>query len=135
MTAPQLPIRILRDRFALAIGLGCTMLPISALAQTAAPVDEQIKQLQSEIRNTQKHYETEIRNIQKQHETEIRNLQRQLDDLKAVQAAPKPSLPPAQAALPPTAVTEAKRGGFLSSGIDLTVGGYIEAASIYRTRN
>jgi hypothetical protein len=32
-------------------------------------------------------------------------------------------------------VAEAKRGGFLSSGIDLTVGGYIEAASIYRTRN
>jgi hypothetical protein len=162
MTAPQLPIRILRDRFALAIGLGCTMLPISALAQTAAPVDEQIKQLQSEIRNTQKHYETEIRNIQKQHETEIRNLQRQLDDLKAAQAAPKSApipptasvaptpgapaplqmpptagaLPPsAPAAPPPPAVAEAKRGGWLASGIDLTLGGYIEAASIYRTRN
>src|SRR5438132_793395 len=156
MTAPQLPIRILRDRFALAIGLGCAVLPVLALAQTAAPVDDQIKQLQSEIRSVQKHYETEIRSIQKQHETEIRNLQRQLDDLKAAQAAPKPSLPPAPGAPaplqipptagvlpppaqaappPPSAVTEAKRGGFLSSGIDLTVGGYIEAASIYRTRN
>jgi hypothetical protein len=156
MTAPRLPIRILRHRFALAIGLGCAVLPVPALAQTAAPVDEQIKQLQSEIRNTQKHYETEIRNIQKQHATEIRNLQRQLDDLKAAQAVPKPSPPPAPGApaplqIPPTAgvlpppaqaapppplaVAEAKRGGFLGSGIDLTVGGYIEAASIYRTRN
>jgi hypothetical protein len=134
MAATQLPLRILRDELALAIGLGCAVLPMPALAQTT-PVNDPIKQLQSEIRNVQKHYETEIRNIQKQHETEIRNLQRQLDDLKAVQAAPKPSLPPAQAALPPAAVTEAKRGGFLSSGIDLTVGGYIEAASIYRTRN
>jgi hypothetical protein len=163
MTAPQLPIRILRDRFALAIGLECAVLPVPALAQTAAPVDEKIKQLQSEIRNTQKHYETEIRNIQKQHATEIRNLQRQLDDLKAAQAAPKPApipptagvapapggpaplqMPPTAGVLPPSApaapppppaVAEAKRGGWLASGIDLTLGGYIEAASIYRTRN
>ena len=139
------------------------MLPISTLAQTATPVDDPIKQLQSEIRNVQKHYETEIRNIQKQHESEIRNLQRQLDDLKAAQAAPKPApipptasvapapgalaplqIPPAAGILPPPvqaaspappAVTEAKRGGWLGSGIDLTLGGYIEAASIYRTRN
>lgn len=126
-----------------------------ALAQTAMPVNDQIKQLQSEIRSVQKHYETEIRSIQKQHETEIRNLQRQLDDLKAAQAAPKPPpppapgapaplqipptagvLPPAQAAPPPPpAVAEAKRGGFLGTNFDLTFGGYIEAASIYRTRN
>ena len=139
------------------------MLPISTLAQTATPVDDPIKQLQSEIRNVQKHYETEIRNIQKQHESEIRNLQRQLDDLKAALAAPKPApipptasvapapgalaplqIPPAAGILPPPvqaaspappAVTEAKRGGWLGSGIDLTLGGYIEAASIYRTRN
>jgi hypothetical protein len=139
-------------------------MPVPARAQTATPVNDQIKQLQTEIRSVQKHYETEIRNIQKHHETEIRNLQRQLDDLKAAQAAPKPAPvpptaglaplpaaaapapleiaptagvlpPPAQAAPPPPAVSEAKRGGFLSSGIDLTVGGYIEAASIYRTRN
>jgi hypothetical protein len=156
MTAPQLPIRILRDRFALAIGLGCAVLPVPALAQTATPVNDQIKQLQTEIRSVQKHYETEIRNIQKHHESEIRNLQRQLDDLKAAQAAPKPSPPqapraPAPLQLPPTAgvlpppapaapppppaVAEAKRGGWLASGIDLTLGGYIEAASIYRTRN
>jgi hypothetical protein len=156
MTATRLPIRILRDRFALALGMGCAVLPVPALAQTATPVNDQIKQLQSEIRSVQKHSEAEIRNIQKQHETEIRKLQRQLDDLKAAQAAPKPPPPPAPGAptplqIPPTAgvlpppapaapppppaVAEAKRGGFLGSGIDLTIGGYIEAASIYRTRN
>ena len=125
-------------------GLGCALLPISAAAQTATPVNDQIKQLQSEIRNIQKHYQTEIQ-----------KLQRQLDDLKAAQTAPKPppplapgapttlQIPPAAGALPspapgappPPAVAEAKRGGFLGSGIDLTIGGYIEAASIYRTRN
>jgi hypothetical protein len=141
MSGTRLPIRILRYELTVAIGLGCTMLPISALAQTAPPVDDPIKQLQSEIRNVQKHYETEIRNIQKQHESEIRNLQRQLDDLKAAQAAPKPApipptasvapapgalaplqIPPAAGILPPPvqaaspappAVTEAKRGGWL----------------------
>src|SRR6266446_658778 len=93
MTAPQLPIRILRDRFALAIGLGCAVLPVPALAQTATPTDDQIKQLQSEIRNIQKH-----------HETEIRNLQRQLDDLKAAQTAPKPApVPPTAGLAPPRA--------------------------------
>jgi hypothetical protein len=165
MMAPQLPIRILGDRFALAIGLGCAVLPVPVLAQTAVPGDDPIKELQNEIRNVQKHYETEIRNIQKQHDTEIRNLQRQLDDLKAAQAAPRPApvpptaglgpptapgapaplqipstagvLPPpsTRGAPPPPAVAEAKRGGWLASGIDLTLGGYIEAASIYRTRN
>lgn len=123
-----------------------------------------MQQLQNQIQGIQRHYEAEIRSIQKRHETEIRNLQRQLDDLKAAQAAPKPAPipptaglapptaagsptplqipptagvlpPPAQAAPPPPAVAEAKRGGFLGSGIDLTVGGFIEAASIYRTRN
>src|SRR3984893_6243289 len=122
-------------------GLGCALLPISAAATTA---NDQIKQLQSEIRNIQKHYQTEIQ-----------KLQRQLDDLKAAQTAPKPppplapgaptslQIPPTAGALPPPApgaprppaVAEAKRGGFLGSGIDLTIGGYIEAASIYRTRN
>jgi len=144
MRATRLPIRILRNELALAIVLGCAVLPMPALAQTATPVNEQIKQLQSEIRSIQKHYQTEIQ-----------KLQRQLDDLKAAQAAPKPPpqptpgapttlqipptagvlSPPAQAAPPPPAVAEAKRGGFLGSGIDLTIGGYIEAASIYRTRN
>jgi hypothetical protein len=156
MRGTRLPSRVLRNERALVIALGCTVLPVPALAQTATPVDDQIKQLQSEIRGVQKHYETEIRNIQKQHQTEIRNLQRQLDDLKAAQAAPKPPPPPAPGALTPLqisptagvlpppvqaapsptpTVAEAKRGGFLSSGIDLTLGGYIEAASIYRTRN
>jgi len=91
MSGTRLPIRILRYELTVAIGLGCAVLPVPALAQTAAPVDDLIKQLQGEIRSVQKHYETEIRNIQKQHESEIRNLQRQLDDLKAAQAAPKPA--------------------------------------------
>jgi len=161
MSGTRLPIRILRYELTVAIGLGCAVLPVPALAQTAAPVDDLIKQLQGEIRSVQKHYETEIRNIQKQHESEIRNLQRQLDDLKAAQAAPKPAPipptasvtpapgapaplqipptagvlpPPAQAASPP-AVAEAKRYGFLGTRFDLTLGGYIEAASIDRTRN
>jgi len=52
MGATRLPIRILRfELVVLAIGLGCTVLPVPALAQTATPVNEQIKQLQSEIRN------------------------------------------------------------------------------------
>ena len=71
MMAPQLPIRILGDRFALAIGLGCAVLPVPVLAQTAVPGDDPIKELQNEIRNVQKHHETEIRNVQKHYETEI----------------------------------------------------------------
>jgi hypothetical protein len=33
MAATQLPLRILRDELALAIGLGCAVLPMPALAQ------------------------------------------------------------------------------------------------------
>jgi len=154
MRATRLPIRISQDKLALAVALGCAVLPVPTLAQTATPVNDQIKQLQSEIRN-----------IQKSYQVELRKLQRQLDELKAAQAAPKPApVPPVAGVLPPQvqaartpapvpptagvlspppqaappaqqAVAEAKRGGFLGSGIDLTLGGYIEAASIYRTRN
>ena len=141
MGATRLPIRILRHELALVIGFAC-ILPVPVVAQTTTPVNDQIKQLRSEIRSIQKHYATEIR-----------KLQRQLDDLNAAQSAPKSPPPPAAGALqipptagvlpppapaappPPPAVAEAKRGGFLGSGIDLTIGGYIEAASIYRTRN
>jgi hypothetical protein len=73
MRATRLPIPISRNELALAIGLGCAVLPAPALAQTATSVNDQIKQLQGEIRNIQKHYETEIR-----------RLQRQLDDLKCI---------------------------------------------------
>ena len=84
MSGTRLPIWISRPELALAIGLGCAALPMPAVAQTATPVDDQIKQLQNEIRSIQKHYETELR-----------KLQRQLDDLKAAQAAPKPApVPP-----------------------------------------
>ena len=97
MSGARLPIRILRNELALAIGLGCAVLPIPALAQTATPVNDQIKQLQSEIRSIQRHYQTEIQ-----------KLQRQLDDLKAAQAAPKPPPQPAPGApttlqIPPAA--------------------------------
>jgi hypothetical protein len=123
-------------------------LPLSAAAQTAPDLNDQIKKLQNQIRS-----------IQKQYEAQIRGLQKQLDDLKAAQAAPRPTppppaappagltMPPPGAPLPPPApsgpevpapqpvVAQAKRGGWLASSIDLTLGGYIEAASIYRTRN
>jgi hypothetical protein len=126
--------------------VGCATLPMPAMAQTAAGVNDQIKQLQNEIRN-----------IQKQYQTQIRSLQKQLDDLKAAQAAPKPPPPTAAAApaplgIPPTAgalpppvpgappppptTAEAKRGGFLGTGIDVSLANsFIEAASIYRSRN
>ena len=58
------------------VAIPCAILPISALAQTATPVNDQIKELQNEIRN-----------IQKQYQTQIHSLQKQLDDLKAAQTA------------------------------------------------
>src|SRR6202030_3730299 len=43
--------------------------------------------------------------------------------------------PPPQAALPPPVFAEAKRGGFMNTGIELTLGGFLEGAMIYRSRN
>jgi hypothetical protein len=43
--------------------------------------------------------------------------------------------PPPQAALPPPVSAEAKRGGFMNTGIELTLGGFLEGAMIYRSRN
>jgi hypothetical protein len=122
---------------------------MSASAQTATPVNDQIKDLQNEIRN-----------IQKQYQTQIHSLQKQLDDLKAAQAAvPKPPPPPAPAALTPLAIpptagalpppvpggpgappppTEAaaKRGGIFGLPINVSMANtFIEGASIFRTRN
>jgi predicted PurR-regulated permease PerM len=54
--------------------LAFASLPGSVLAQTATPVNDQIKELQNAIRN-----------IQKQYQTQIHGLQKQLDDLKAAQ--------------------------------------------------
>ena len=128
--------------------LACAGLPGSALAQTEATVNDQIKQLQNEIRNIQKNYQAQIRNLQKQ-----------LDDLKAAQAAPKPppsatpaasaapAIRPAASALPPpvpggpgapppppTAV--AANHGIFGTGVDISFANtFIEAASIFRTRN
>jgi hypothetical protein len=134
-------------------GLLATLYPIPVLAQTATPVNDQIKELQNEIRTIQKNYQTQIRNLQKQ-----------LDALKAEQAAPKPApvsaptpapapppglaLPPPGGVLPPPVPggpgapppppTEAaaKRGGIFGTGINVSFGNtFIEAASIFRTRN
>ena len=51
---------------ALITGMGCAILPISASAQTAPGMNDQIKQLQSEIRKIQKQYQTQIQSLQKQ---------------------------------------------------------------------
>jgi hypothetical protein len=132
--------------------LGWTAVPVSVSAQTAT-TDDQIKQLQNEIRK-----------IQKQYQSQIQSLQKQLDSLKAAQAAPPPPPPPSAPAAPaapaglvapppgaplpspvpagpgappslPAAVAAAKRGIF-GTGIDVSMANtFIEAASIFRTRN
>ena len=130
--------------------LACVSLPASVLAQTATPVNDQIKELQNEIRTIQKNYQTQIRSLQKQ-----------LDDLKAAQAAPKPvaapaptpglAVPPPGGVLPPPVPggpgaapppppppTEAAapRRGIFGTGINVSFANtFIEAASIFRTRN
>src|SRR5207244_524035 len=121
--------------------------------QTAPAVNDQIKQLQNDIRA-----------IQKQYQTQIRGLQKQLDDLKAGQAATQAALPPApppapgapaRLAVPPTAAAlpppgpggpggpppppaeaAVRRGGFLGTGIDVSLANtYLEGATIFRSRN
>jgi hypothetical protein len=125
--------------------------PGSVLAQTATPVNDQIKELQNEIRTIQKTYQTQIRNLQKQ-----------LDALKAEQAAPKPApvsaatpappglaLPPPSGVLPPpvpggpgappptpTEAAAPPRRGIFGTGIDVSFANtFLEGASIFRTRN
>src|SRR5690242_4198953 len=56
---------------AVAIGLGCGVLPISAIAQTAPSVIDQIKEMQSEIKGIQKHHEMEMRMLEKRHQSEM----------------------------------------------------------------
>ncbi len=143
--------------------LGCASLPGAALGQTTPNLNDQLKQLQSEIKK-----------IQKQYQNQLRSLQKQVDELKAAQAAPRPSRPPAPgyppagyppvgyppaaaaapglaappptAALPPPvpggpgtpppATVAATKGGVFGTGIHVSFGNtFIEAASIYRTRN
>jgi hypothetical protein len=55
----------------------------------------------------------------------------------AVGALPPPQAgaPLPQAMAPPTVQAEAKRGGFMNTGIELTLGGFLEGATIFRTRN
>jgi len=69
--------KIARNRVigGLVASLGWTALSVSAPGQTAA-TNDQIKELQNEIRK-----------IQKQYQTQIRGLQKQLDALKAAQVA------------------------------------------------
>lgn len=155
--------RVSQRRLAVAIGLGCGVLPISAIAQTAPSVNDQLKELQSEIKDIQKHHDMEMRLLEKRHQGEMRKLQQQLDDLRAAQAAPRaaPVAPIAGAVSPPVssfqstsvppvaavqplpqpapgqvpAQPEAKRGGFMNTGIEVTPGGFLEGATIYRSRN
>jgi hypothetical protein len=150
--------RVWREALVLTIDFGCATLPVAALAQTPEGVIDTIKQLQSEIRGIQEHYKTEMRQLEKRHQSEMLKLQRQLDELKAAHAVPKavpvspnpsaapppallsyvPAGPAAPAPLPAAplpAQAEAKRGGFLGSGIELTLGGFVEGATIYRSRN
>jgi len=141
--------KIARNRVigGLVASLGWTALSVSAPGQTAA-TNDQIKELQNEIRK-----------IQKQYQTQIRGLQKQLDALKAAQVAPAPppppppsapaapaglTVPPSGGALPPPvpagpgappAIVAAKHGIF-GTGIDVSMANtFIEAASIFRTRN
>ena len=133
--------------------LGCVVLPLSAVGQTAPGMNDQIKQLQEEIRK-----------IQKQYQSQIQNLQKQLNDLKAAQAAPpaRPPQPPSAPAAPaglsvpppgaplpppapgapaapppsPAAVAAAAKRGIFGTGIEVSMANtFIEAASIFRTRN
>ena len=141
--------KIARNRVigGLVASLGWTALSVSAPGPTAA-TNDQIKELQNEIRK-----------IQKQYQTQIRGLQKQLDALKAAQVAPAPppppppsapaapaglTVPPSGGALPPPvpagpgappAIVAAKHGIF-GTGIDVSMANtFIEAASIFRTRN
>jgi hypothetical protein len=129
-------------------GLACAVLPMSAPAQTAG--NDQIKDLQDQIRK-----------IQREYQSQIRGLQKQLDQLKAAQAAPKAppppptapglAVPPPGGALPPPVpggpgapppaptpaeVATAAKHGIFGTGIDVSMANsFIEAASIFRTRN
>jgi len=144
--------KIARNRVigGLIASLGWTALSVPAPGQTAA-TNDQIKELQNEIRK-----------IQKQYQTQIRGLQKQLDALKAAQVAPAPppppppsapaapaglTVPPSGGALPPPVpagpgappappATVAARHGIFGTGIDVSMANtFIEAASIFRTRN
>jgi hypothetical protein len=130
----------------LVAGLACAVLPMSAPAQTVG--NDQIKQLQDEIRK-----------IQREYQSQIHGLQKQLDNLKAAQKAPPPApppppglaLPPPGGVLPPPVpggpgapppaptpaeVATAAKHGIFGTGIDVSMANtFIEAASIFRTRN
>ena len=154
--------RKFREKLFLAVGFGCAALPIAALAQTAPPFGDQIKDLQAEIRGIQQHYALEFRKLEKRHEAEMLKLQRQLDELKTARSAAPPPAPPSAAvargsfesasastrAVPPAGQpppqvaspappvqAQARRGGFMNTGIELTLGGFLEGAAIDRSRN
>ncbi|MFZ3233974.1 MAG: hypothetical protein WA184_01220, partial [Stellaceae bacterium] len=46
--------------------LGCASLPGAALGQTTPNLNDQLKQLQSEIKKIQKQYQNQLRSLQKQ---------------------------------------------------------------------
>jgi hypothetical protein len=91
--------------FALVVGLAANAAP--AVAQTATPsVQEQID-----------------------------NLQRQLDALKAQQQPAPGQQPPAASASTRTQAAPSARGTIRVGAVNLTFGGFIEAAGLYRSRN
>ena len=164
MNASLALLRRLRGRLAFAIGFAWIVGALPASAQTEPSVADTIKQLQSEIKDIQQHYEAlekrhqaEMRRLQR----ELADLRAQTGRKPApssptasgpkpaapsfapVGPAPVAALPPPQAgsappqvvAAPPPAPAEAKRGGFMNTGIELTPGGFLEGATIYRSRN
>src|SRR5580693_8239457 len=125
-------------------GFASAILPVSVPAQTVG--NDPIKQLQDQIRK-----------IQREYQSQIRGLQKQLDDLKAAQAVPKTPRPPPAApglavpppggllpppvpggpgAPPPPPAAVAEKHGIFGTGIDVSLANsFIEAATIFRTRN
>src|SRR3984893_1673091 len=125
-------------------GFASAILPVSVPAQTVG--NDPIKQLQDQIRK-----------IQREYQSQIRGLQKRLDDLKAAQTAPKapppapaapglaepppggilpPPVPGGPGAPPPPPAAVAAKHGIFGTGIDVSMANsYIEAASIFRTRN
>jgi hypothetical protein len=72
-------------------------------------------------------------------QNQIQSLQKQLDALKAAEAKRDAAVAAAQSSAAQAAAqakkTTAERGTLVTNHVKLTVGGFIEAASIFRTRN
>lgn len=164
MNASLALLRMSLGRLAIAIGFAYGLFAAPAVAQTEPSVADTIKQLQSEIKDIQRHYETlekrhqaEMQRLQQELADLRAQTGRKPPPGSQTASAPKPlapsfapassvpvaALPQQQAgaaappvvAAPPPAPVEAKRGGFMNTGIELTPGGFLEGATIYRSRN